>query len=227
MPHIYLESFEKWSANDLIDAHIDHESTRAIERLMKAKMAKTIDPLLMSPGMKVYVYYKSSKQNEANEWIDATIVNVDSQIITCEKRAKGPPMNVNYDDLRLIPPGELARELMRNELYDDSHDEAARKLRTDVENNAKEEENRERRPWNESTNQKLNIYEPDFLTQTNLFPEHDSYAQRNNESAINQTLHESATGNTGKDIGQTEIGSGEIIGDITSVIQKILENFHK
>lgn len=67
----------------------------------------------------------------------------------------------------------------------------------------------------ENTKQQLIIDEPSFLTQTNFLTENDSDAQRNNERKINQTLHTSAVGNIAKYTGQNEIGSDEILWDIT------------
>lgn len=43
-------------SKDLIDAHFDSESSRAIERLKKEKTSKTVDPKILSPGLEIYVY---------------------------------------------------------------------------------------------------------------------------------------------------------------------------
>lgn len=109
-------------SQELIDAHIDRESTRALERMMKLKSPKQIDTTLLQPGTKVLVYYKSSKQNEQNEWIEATIQEVDEHVITCRKKMKGPPMKVSHGDVRLLPTGQLTRELMNDEMNDDNND---------------------------------------------------------------------------------------------------------
>lgn len=91
----------------LIDAQVDHESIRAIERLLNVKVSKTFYPKIRSPCMEIYVYSKIPKQNEANEWIESKIIDVDQHNIICKKKSKCPPMEFIYDDGRLIASGDL------------------------------------------------------------------------------------------------------------------------
>lgn len=74
---------------------------------MRSNHPTLIDPTQIPSGTEVIVYYKSSKQNEANEWIPAKVQRASQHIVTCRKSGKGPPMNVAYEDLRLLPKGEL------------------------------------------------------------------------------------------------------------------------
>lgn len=51
----------------MIEAHIKRELIRVIEKVIKYKPPKMIDPDFLRPGTNVLIYYRSSKQNEQNE----------------------------------------------------------------------------------------------------------------------------------------------------------------
>lgn len=52
----------------MIDAHVDRDSPRAVERIMKSKRNDEINPCMMTAGTEEFVYYKNSKQNET-KWM--------------------------------------------------------------------------------------------------------------------------------------------------------------
>lgn len=105
--------------DELLDAHVERESIRALERIMRSKSPNTIDPQRLTAGTKICVFHKSTKHNEPNEWITAYVVKADEHIVTCRRRAKGPPMTVSHNDIRIMPSGELTDILMRYECTDD------------------------------------------------------------------------------------------------------------
>lgn len=72
----------------VINAHIERESTRSIERLIKSKVSKTVNTAILTPGMKILVYYKRSKQNEVNEWIESTIQELNYHVISAKRNPK-------------------------------------------------------------------------------------------------------------------------------------------
>lgn len=110
-------------SGELLDAHVERESIRALERIMKSKSPETIDHGQLTPGTKIATFHKSSKQNEPNQWISAVVVKADEHVITCRRRNKGPPMTVSHNDVRLMPSGDLTEELMRYENEDDFTDD--------------------------------------------------------------------------------------------------------
>lgn len=59
-------------SQELLDAHTEQETTRAMERIMRANVPRMIDHEQLKKGGKVIVYHKSSKQNEHNTWLEAT-----------------------------------------------------------------------------------------------------------------------------------------------------------
>lgn len=89
---------------------------------MRSKVPKLINKGQLDKGRKALVYHKSSKQNEPNEWIRATVASVDEHMAMCKRATKGPPMCITYEDLRLLPDGELTQELMSKEVEDDAKD---------------------------------------------------------------------------------------------------------
>lgn len=124
-------------SQELLREHIDREATRAMERIMRSKVPNTINPDQLPTGTQVFVYYKSWKQNETNEWIPETVIKAGKHIIKSRRKTKGPPMTVRYNDVRIKPNGELTKELMQYELYDQTpsirEDEESNPMNTPIE----------------------------------------------------------------------------------------------
>lgn len=74
-----------------IDAHLDHEALRVVERMMKSNTKILIDNTLLMVGRNVLFYRESSKLNDPNELVEATIDNMEEHIITCRRNTKGLP----------------------------------------------------------------------------------------------------------------------------------------
>lgn len=108
--------------NDLLEAHIERESIRALERIMKSKSSDDTPNTQLTPGTKVMVFHKSTKHSEPNMWIPATVLRAEEHIVTCRRSKKGPPMNISHNDLRIMPSGDLTEQLMRYECSDDLSD---------------------------------------------------------------------------------------------------------
>lgn len=104
----------------LLDAHIEREATRALERVRKFNAPNTLSLSSMSTGDTVLVFYRSSKMNEADEWIKAKIVDVRPHQVICRRSVKGPPMTVAIEDVRLLPKGELAQEIVQRDENEDN-----------------------------------------------------------------------------------------------------------
>lgn len=77
----------------------------------------------MTTGTKIAAYNKSSKQNEPNEWILATVVREEEHVVTCRRRRKGPQMTVRHNYVRLMPTGEFKKTLMRYECSENISDD--------------------------------------------------------------------------------------------------------
>lgn len=54
-------------SRELLSADMAREAMRALERIKHSNMSATVCKDDLSPGMVILVYYKSSKQNDANE----------------------------------------------------------------------------------------------------------------------------------------------------------------
>lgn len=108
---------------DMINSYISNEATRALNRMMNARMPIELSSHLLTPGLSILVFYKSSKQNEKIGWIPATVVETTEHSVVCSRSEKGPPMNVAYGDVRLLPDNDLARRLANVDAEDDSEDD--------------------------------------------------------------------------------------------------------
>lgn len=113
-------------SQDILDAYVERESTRALEKIMRAKDNTTIEPEQLATGTDVYVFYKSSKHNEPNEWVPATVINARADMVICKRRSRGPPMTVSYSDIRMMPRGQLTQDLMQMELEDNEEENIVR-----------------------------------------------------------------------------------------------------
>lgn len=59
----------------------------------------------LAPGASVLVYYKSSKQNYPNEWVDSNVMSAEEHMVTCKRSERGAAMFVAYEYIRLMPTG--------------------------------------------------------------------------------------------------------------------------
>lgn len=125
-------------SQELLDAHIEAVSIRAVQKVMRCKAPSVQPHTSFKPGMRIWVFYKTSKQNERPRWVEARVVEAKEHILKCRRNKKGLPMRVAYEHVRIAPEGELTRELMEtsledellsiaDETYDDdqTHDETA------------------------------------------------------------------------------------------------------
>lgn len=97
---------------ELLEAHREQVSIRAIHRILKARVPHTIPTRVLKPGTKVWVYFNTSKQNEATRWLAATVVEAQKDFVLCRRSKHGRPMSIAYEDLRLAPTGPLTKELL-------------------------------------------------------------------------------------------------------------------
>lgn len=79
-------------------AHMNRESLREIERMIKSTGNQTIDMTTLTEGTKILFYHQiwslSSKHIEPNELIEATIISSNEHVIRCRRKLKGPLMKV-------------------------------------------------------------------------------------------------------------------------------------
>lgn len=78
---------------DLIEAHIERKSLRAVDIMMKSKTRQSICNTLLKTWTKVLIYHKSSKQNEPNQTVETTVEFMKEHIFAFRRRQKGPSMN--------------------------------------------------------------------------------------------------------------------------------------
>lgn len=200
----------------LINDQIDRKSIREIERMMKAKTSQTTSRDLLNPGMKALVYLKSSKNNESNEWADAIDQNADENIITCKRKSKGPDMKIGYKDIRIMRSGELTNELVRSDMNTD------KKAIDDMQN-----DNTTTNEMNQTNTEIPNdstLLNSENNTNTNLTVTAENSDLNIETLNIQNYLRAAIIGNLTKDIGDVQVGSDEVTGDIESDLQKDWKN---
>lgn len=146
------------------------------------------------------VYHKSSKHNEPNEWVEATIEDVNEHILTCLIRQKGPPMEVAHEYVRLIPTVPLTRELMMKQLSEDDN-EKMKYLKMTLEQMKQ------------------------LLTLTSMKNTHMNDEPHTSMEMLTTTKDKAKR--IRKNVGQTEIGQTKITGEFTSDFQRIRHNLYE
>lgn len=98
--------------SEILEAHKEQAAIRSLQRLLLSRAPSTTRKDLFSPNDPVWVFYKSSKQNEKVGWILATVVEAEDNCLQAKRSAHGRPMRVAYEDVRFAPRGLLTQELL-------------------------------------------------------------------------------------------------------------------
>lgn len=97
---------------ELLDAHKQQVATRALQRVLRSRAYNSPPPEMFNANDDVWVFYRTSKQNENVEWVQAKVVSAEQHYLLARRSERGPPMRVAYEDVRLAPQGALAQQLM-------------------------------------------------------------------------------------------------------------------
>lgn len=66
---------------------------------------------MLKEGDTIYVFYKSTNKSVDIKWITATVTEPRTHFVECRRSNKGRPMRVAYEHVRLVPSGDLAKEI--------------------------------------------------------------------------------------------------------------------
>jgi len=91
---------------ELLETHTQRTANRALQKVLR------------SEGVKIWVYYKTSKQNERVRWVSAEVVEARDHLVLCRRAQHSKPMSVAYEHIRIAPTEDMACELMRSSLED-------------------------------------------------------------------------------------------------------------
>lgn len=97
---------------ELLSAHREQQATRALQRLMHARPIPDAPPPNLTAGNPIFFYYKSSKNNENDEWKSGRILAIERYYAVVQSDKTGRKTKVAYEDIRIKPQSELTRELM-------------------------------------------------------------------------------------------------------------------
>lgn len=109
----------KMITQDLLDVYSEREKNRAMERIMRANAPRIVDHGKHRKDDEMLVYYTSSNLNEPNQWLEPTVELAEQTMLLCKRSSKGPHMSLTYEDVRLIPEGQLKPELIQIEANED------------------------------------------------------------------------------------------------------------
>lgn len=84
---------------EIFDAHIQLTTDRALLKATKAYASQLLTQKRLPPGTPVWVFYKTSKQNERTSWISATVFEAKDHIVSCRRSEQGPPSRMRTEKL--------------------------------------------------------------------------------------------------------------------------------
>lgn len=116
-------------------AHISLTAYRALQRMMKNRESKLLDQTILTPGTRVYMFHKSSRHDEPVKWEEATVEKAEEHLVRCKRDCTGRVSLVAYEDIRLKPDDDLAKELLYTSLQDEVTDERRHAPMTTEDNN--------------------------------------------------------------------------------------------
>lgn len=102
-------------SSELIDAHLEQVSRRALHKFLRSKHPSTITKDLPPPNTKVYFYRNEVK---GGSWLKGTVLYPEGHLVfvyTSDKN-KSNPLQVAFEDIRLVPDSDILSELDRFEL---------------------------------------------------------------------------------------------------------------
>ena len=109
----------------LLEAHLEAVAINAIQRVERSKVRNVEPHTSFAKGMRVWVNFKTSKQNERPRWIKARVIIATPYKLKGHRSKRGQPMRVAYEHVRIAPRGELSRDLMKRSLEDELAQENA------------------------------------------------------------------------------------------------------
>lgn len=225
-------------SQNMLEAHIEREAMRAFERIKHSNVSSPVCKEEVSLGMVILVFYKSSKQNDPDECIKATFQRADDHYVLCRRSQKGSPMSVAYEDVRMLPSGELKDELMCYAANDDDFDDQnSASAATYVNSNEKLAEGMSNQ-LHDGTERSTHAVEEKGEEDCKEAPnEQDmSKADHDDEGRRNATImsirsermdtENENVGNLRKDLGDLNVDTDGFVGDWTSDVQTELKEMH-
>eukprot|EP00177_Eucheuma_denticulatum_P007832 GFKZ01014258.1.p1 GENE.GFKZ01014258.1~~GFKZ01014258.1.p1 ORF type:complete len:1202 (-),score=97.36 GFKZ01014258.1:1881-5486(-) len=111
-------------SQDVLDAHVEQCATRALQRAMKARDPNVDRCAAYKTGDDVWVWYATTAGNQRDEWIRAKVVQAHPHFLEVKRlkdgaSVRGPNMKPAYEDVRLAPKSDLAKELTSSSLEDE------------------------------------------------------------------------------------------------------------
>ena len=103
---------------ELLSAHKEQVAVRALQRLLRSRTPSTVAPSSIQIVETVLFYYRSTKQNEPDQWLEGTIQSTRPELVEIRRSNRGPACRVAYEDIRLLPQSPLTKRLMESVVDD-------------------------------------------------------------------------------------------------------------
>lgn len=108
-------------SNDMLRAHKQKASTRALHILLRSRNPKVIDRTAINTSEEVFYYYNSTN-NEPKEWLPGIVKAVHDHHFEISSKKKVPHTKATFEDILIKPDHPLPEALMDYPLNEDSHE---------------------------------------------------------------------------------------------------------
>lgn len=92
-------------------AYKQASASRAVNELLRIHRHPPLTRQCLPAGTEVWIYYDTPKQNKRTAWVEGKVVEAHEHYFTYRSNVRGQPMKVLYEDLILVPQGELTMKL--------------------------------------------------------------------------------------------------------------------
>lgn len=104
---------------ELLQAHREQAATRALHKLLHSNNCNIVMKEVLKKDDPIWVYYETSSKSKKKSWVKATVVEAQQHRVLARRSAKGPPLRVAYEDVRIAPTSQLTQELMSRSLEEE------------------------------------------------------------------------------------------------------------
>lgn len=93
-------------------------AARTLQKVLRTQNNHLTSPQALKSGTTIWLYYKTSKQNDPVRWVKAKFIGAIPFYVRGRRSDRGPPMKLAYEHVRLLPEGSLAKAVQTVVLED-------------------------------------------------------------------------------------------------------------
>ena len=97
-------------STELVSDHKEQIATRALQRLLQSRAPFTISLSCVIPSDRILLYFRSTKNNETDEWRESIVQSVHAHFLETRRSHRAPVCRIAYADICLPPQSHLTKK---------------------------------------------------------------------------------------------------------------------